>query len=144
MSFNVEKFDAAQVTIVTKTIPVPELKAFFGEDEKAEWEVRGMTGTELFIANEAASVASKTKVIIEAIASGTEAGLKKGLNTFLNKNDQMTPEELVRRHKMLELASIPPCPENVCVKLAHNKPTTFTKITNEIIKLTGDGADLGE
>jgi hypothetical protein len=143
MSFNVEKFDAAQVTIVTKTIPVPELKAFF-EDEIPEWEIRCLTGTELFVANEAASVASKTKVIIEAIASGSDAGLKKGLETFLNKNDEMVPEELVRRHKLLEFGSIPPCPENICVKLAHNKPTTFTKITNEIIKLTGDGADLGE
>ena len=144
MSFDLEKFNAAQITYVTKTIQVPELKAFFGKDEKPEWKVRNLTGIELFIANEAASVASKVKIMTEAIAKGTNEGLQEGLETLLNKNNDIVPEELVRRHKLLEFASIPPFPANLCVKLAESKITTFTKITNAIIILTGDGADLGE
>lgn len=142
--FDFEKFDNAQFTFVSKKIKVPELKSFFDENEKPEWEIRGLTGHELAIVNEAAETASKTRAIIEAVGAGTPEAIKKGLQTMLNKNDEATPEDMARRHKMLEFGSVPACPEHIAVKLSHNKPTVFYRLTNEIIRLTGDGASLGE
>ena len=144
MAFDYQAFDAAQITFPTKKIPVPGLKSFFKEDEDPVWEIKSLTGSQLAIVNDAVETVKKTRVIIEALASGSNVALKKGMEIFLNKNDADTdPEDLVRRHKMLELASIPSCPEHICVRLAMAKPTIFYRLTNEIIKMTGDGADLG-
>jgi len=143
MSIDYSRLDAAAIKPVTKKIPVPELKSFFSEDEDPVWEIRNLTGAELAITNEAAEAVSRIKTVLKAIAAGTSSELESGMKTFFNK-DEATPEDLARRHKMLELASIPPCPESTCVRLAQAKPTTFFKITNEIVSLTGDGADLGK
>ena len=144
MSFNFDKFDSANFTFPTKKIPVPELKEFFAEGQEAVWEIRGLTGHELAIVNEAVEQMNRTKAVIEAIAEGSTAAIKKGIKTLLNKNDEITPEDLARRLKMLELATVPECPEHLCVKLSHNKPTIFYRLTNEIIRATGDGASSGE
>lgn len=144
MSFDFDKFDAAQFTFPTKKIPVPELKSFFPEDAVPVWEVKGLTGHELAIVNQAVETGDKIQAFISALKTGKKAELKKGFETFLDKNDDVTPADLVRRHKMLELGSVPACPEHISVKLAHFKTTTFWKITNEIITMTGEGADAGE
>lgn len=144
MTIDYDALDAANITFPTKKIPVPELKSFFKADEDPVWEIKSLTGAELAVVNEAAETVKKTKTIIDALASGSNAALKKGMETFLNKNADTDPEDLIRRHKMLEFASIPPCPEHICVRLAHAKPTIFYRLTNEIIKMTGDGASLGE
>jgi len=144
MAFDTNAFDMASFTQPTKKISVPELKGFFEEDETPEFEIRGLTGRELAIVNEAVDTLNKTKIIIEAIAKGSNNALKDGMAAFLNKNNDVTPEDLARRFKMLEFGTIPHLPEHVCVKLAHNKPTTFYRITNEIIRMTGNGADLGK
>lgn len=141
MAFDTNAFDLAAFTQPTKKIPVPELQSFFAEDESPEFEIRGLTGNELAIVNEEVETASKTKILIEAIVGGTDQGLKSGIETFLNKGG-VTPSDLVRRFKMLQFGSIPPLPEQVCVKLANAKPTTFYRITNEIIRLTGEGSDV--
>jgi len=143
MTFDVNKFDLVQVEYPTKTIPVPELKAFFDEGKKPEWVIKSLTGTELAIVNEAVSVVKKTNQIINALTSGNK-GIEDGIKALMNKDSEHTPEDLVRRHKMLELGTVPPCPEHICVKLAEAKPTLFYRLTNEIIGLTGDGADLGK
>jgi len=144
--FDFDRFDSAQFTFPTKKIPVPEIKDFFEEGQEAVWECRSLNGHELAIVNEAVETYSRKKAIMKALASGngTNSEITKGVQIFLNNDESITPEDLIRRHKMLELASIPPCPENICVKLAYVKPTVFLRITNEIIKATGDGAELGK
>ena len=87
---------------------------------------------------------NRTKAIIKAISSQTNEGITKGISEVLNKDEETTPEDLARRLKMLELASVPSCPEHVAVKLAAFKPTIFFRLTNEIIRLTGEGAELGK
>lgn len=144
MGFNVDKFEAARITPVTKTIPVPELAAFFDEGETAEWTVRNLDGPALAQVNEEAANASKLRAVIEGVAAGTNAALKKAIETHVGGNDDIVPEDLVRRHKMLQLGSVPECPHHIAVRLAVAKPTTFYKLTNEITRLTGDGASLGE
>ena len=145
MPFDINAFDLAQVKFPTKKIPVPELKAFFDEDETPEFEIRGLTGNELAIVNEAVETVNKTRIMIEALSKGSESAMKKGLETFLNKvGDESSPEDAVRRLKMLELGTVPSLPEHICVKLASAKGTMFYKLTNEIIRMTGDGAELGE
>lgn len=144
MGFDVAKFEAAKITPVTKTIPVPELAAFFEANEVAEWTVKNLDGPSLAQVNEEVSNASKLKAVIEGIAAGTNDAMKKAIETHVGGNKDVVPEDLVRRHKMLQLGSVPECPYHIVVRLAVAKPTTFYKLTNEIIRLTGDGANLGE
>lgn len=144
MGFDFDKFDSAQFTFPTKDVPVPELKDFFSAEEKQVWVMRSLTGRELAIVNEAVETVNRTKAIIKAISSQTNEGITKGISEFINKDEETTPEDLARRLKMLELASVPPCPEHVAVKLAAFKPTIFFRLTNEIIRLTGEGAELGK
>jgi len=145
--FDQDKFNTANFIMPTKKISVPELKAFFPDDTEPEaliWEVKGMTGNELAIVNEAVATYGKTKAIIEAIASNSNSSLKKGLENFLNKSDDNLAEDLIRRHKTLQFGSVEEITEETCVRLAQFKPTIFYNLTNEIIHLTGDGASVGE
>ena len=139
-----EKFNKSEFIFPSVDIPVPELKDFFQEDEAPVWKVKSVTGSELAIINEAVATYNKTKAIIEAIATDSNSELKSGLKAYLNKSDDATPEDLIRRHKLLQFGTVGGCPEEAVIRLANYKPTTFFKLTNEIIRLTGDGASLGE
>lgn len=144
MQFDFDKFDAAQITFPTKKIPVPELKEFFPEGQEPVWIIKALTGHELAIVNESVEMVTRTKAVIDAISEGSNESIKRGIKTLINRDGEITPEDLARRHRMLEFGTVSECPEHLCVKLAHAKPTIFYRLTNEIIRMTGDGASLGE
>jgi len=144
MAIDYQLLDAANIEFPTQEIPVPELSDFFPAGEDPVWVVKPLTGHELAQVNEAAEHVERVKNVIRALSSGDKTAEKKGMAMYLGQDDESTPQDLARRHKMLALASVPPCPEHVAVRLAHAKPTTFYKITNKIIAMTGQGADLGK
>lgn len=143
---NLDKFLNASFVQRQATIKVPELSSFFGK-EKPEWTVRALTAAELGRANESAERGSENlKALITAMAG--EGDKAEAIRKSMGLSNTEVPEDVSRRIEMLTLASVSPALGNeqrdVAVKLAENFPTTFYKLTNKILGLTGQGADVGK
>lgn len=145
MSFDANKFKATNFNDRKKSLPVPQLKAFFPEDVEPTWTVRGLTGVESARSRQAVTDSKNLEAVIEALGSGslklkTEAIRKvAGLD---NLDD--VPEDIVRRYSWLTQASVDPaCDYPMAIKLAENFPEIFYALTNTILSLTHLGR-LGE
>ena len=144
MPIDYDKLGSTQFEFPTKKMAVPGLKDFFEEGEKPEWEYRGLNGTELALVNNVVQTNAWTNAIIKAVASRDVKEFTKALEDLQGKDLDKVPQDLAKRIKILELGSVPPCPEHVCVRVAHAKPNTVWNITKAIMKMTDDGADLGK
>lgn len=144
MAIDYDKLGSAQFTFPTKKMKVPDLKAFFPKDEEPEWEYRGLNGTELALVNNVVQTNAWAESIKKAIYSMDTKGLTKSLGGLQGKDLEEVPPDLAKRLKILELGSVPPCPEHVCVRIAHTKPNFVWNITGKIMTMTDDGADLGK
>jgi len=144
MPIDYDKLGATQFEFPTKKMAVPGLKDFFEDGEKPEWEYRGLNGTELALVNNVIQTNAWAESIKKAIYSMDTKGLTKSLDGLQGKDLEEVPPDLAKRLKILELGSVPPCPEHVCVRLAHTKATLVWNITGKIMALTDDGADLGK
>lgn len=140
MGFNAEKFDRAEFRPRTKRVLVEVLSDFFDEGDVPEWEVRGLSATELHRAIEAGKRQSSVEAIIKAIAaSGDQTqAVRKALGLTTD-----TPGEIAKRLELLVLGSVAPKIElPTAVKLAERFPIEFMQLTNDIGELTGQGYDL--
>lgn len=139
-----DKFMQSSLAARTATVDVPELKAFFGKDAP-KWTVRGITAAELARAKEAAEDSGDlTRAAVEALSgSGDKV---EALRKLLGVSDKNTPGDISRRIEMLTHGSVSPeigsGRRDVVVKLSENFPTVFYNLTNQILSLTGEGAEL--
>lgn len=140
MPFDMAAFERAEFRPRTSRVEVPELGAFFGADEPPVWEVRSLTASELQRASDAKQRQATVRTIVDAIASAGEqaASIRKYLGVT---ND--TPGEVAKRMEMLVSGSLAPRVDlQQVVKLAEHYPIAFLTLTNEILELTGKGADM--
>jgi len=140
MPFNVEKFASSTLKQRTARVQVPDLAPFFDEGEPREWVVRGLTGAELFRANEAAERQKVVGTVAEALANDQKSidAIRNALG--INKG---TPAELAKRLEMMVAGSVSPEVDlATAVKLAEHFPVEFAMITREITTLTGMGSEL--
>lgn len=140
MGFDPDKFERAKFEARRARVPVPALAPFFGDGDKPEWEVRGLTANELHRAMEAGKRTGSTESIVRALAAtGDQADAVRkaiGLSTE-------TPGEIAKRLDLLVAGSVSPKIElTTAVKLAETFPIEFLTLTNEISELTGKGFDL--
>ena len=140
MGFNSDKFERASFEARRTRVPVSALAQFFDDGEKPEWEVRGLSATELHRAIEAGRRQGSIDSIVKAIAANGDqaSAVRKALG--LSKD---VPGEIAKRLEMLVLGSVAPAvtlPQ--AVKLAEAFPVDFLSLTNEITDLTGQGFDL--
>ena len=140
MPFDGDGFERAEFRPRTKRVPVPALAAFFADGEPAEFEVRGLTATELHKAMEAGARMGSVESIVKAITSSGDqaAAIRKALG--MSKD---TPGEVAKRLELLVAGCVAPVltlPQ--AVRLAERFPVDFLHITNEITTLTGQGAEL--
>lgn len=143
---DLQKFLNASLVQRQATVKVPELAEFFGED-RPEWTVRALTAAELGRANESAERgAENLKALITAMAG--EGDKAEAVRKAMGLSNKDVPADVSRRIEMLTLASVSPKigseQRDVVVKLAENYPTTLYSLTNKILSLTGQGADLGK
>ena len=140
MGFNADKFERASFEARRTRVLVSALAQFFDDGEKPEWEVRGLSATELHKAIEAGRRQGSIDSIVKAIAANGDqaSAVRKALG--LSKD---VPGEIAKRLEMLVLGSVSPAvtlPQ--AVKLAEAFPVDFLSLTNEITDLTGQGFDL--
>lgn len=138
--FDDKAFMRAKFAPRTAQIPVPGLQPFFKDDAPPVWIVRNLTGDELAKSMEAVSNKKGIDTIIQALS--TQSAQIEEIRTSLGIGDDVATE-LVKRLEQLVIASVEPVIDKpLAVKLSENYPVEFYQLTNEIIKLTGLGADL--
>lgn len=143
---DIAKFLNESLSARTATIEVPELKDFFGK-EKPKWIVKGLTAAELGRANLAADRGQENlKALVEAMAgSGDKA---EALRKSMGISEDEVPADVSRRIEILTAGSVDPPlgreNRDVAVKLAETFPTVFYNLTNRILSLTGQGAEVGK
>lgn len=129
------------------TIQVPELKSFFGKNEKPEWTVRGLTAAELGRVNHAADNRQEHLAALAEVVHGSGDKADAILRS-LGLSEKDVPQDVSRRIEMLTVGSVSPelGQENrdVAVKLAESFPTVFFNLTTQILSLTGQGAEVGK
>jgi hypothetical protein len=140
---DLQKFLQAQFQAREATIALPpDLHEFFGKS----WRVRGLTAAELARANEAASRGDSMRALVTALAGAGDKA--EAIKSSLGLSDEEVPADISRRIEMLAAGSLEPKlgAENrdVAVRLAESFPTVFYELTNKILSLTGDGAEVGK
>ena len=144
---DVQKFLNAALKPREVSIEVPELAEWFGKDEKPVWIVRGLTAAELGRANQAADKSNENlRALVAAMAgAGDKAG---AIRKTMGLSDDDVPTDVSRRIEMLAAGSVSPevgsANRDVAVKLAESFPTIFYNLTNNILNLTGQGAETGK
>ena len=139
MAFNADEFIAAKFERRTKVVNVPELKDWFDEGEDAVWTVQSLTGNEIAKADEIASRRSISAAILEGLITMRAQDVKEAIKKMVGKTDDIT-ETTAKRMQHLIFGSVsPPCNEDLAVKLNDRYPTVFISLTNEILRLSGQG-----
>lgn len=147
MSMDLQRFQSASFQTREAEIKVPELAEFFDGKKTPVWKVRGLTGAELGRANEASERGiDNIRAMVKAMAG--EGDKATAIQQALGVGGDDVPADVSRRIELLTLGSVDPAlgPENrdVAVRLAETFPTTFYNLTNRILSLTGQGAELGK
>jgi len=144
MPFNVEKFESTVFEDRVADVPVPGLAAFFDEGEAPVWKVRGLTGLESAISNQAVQNNKNVDAILGAIDTKIKKEKIEGIRQLAGLSGGSVPDDLVKRYVWLTRASVDPvCTHELAMKLANEKPEEFYLLTNKILQLTGQGR-LGE
>jgi hypothetical protein len=138
--FDLTRFEQAKFESKKARVAVEALAPFFDEGEPAEWEVRGLTASELHNALEAEKRQGNIEAIVRAISTKQEQ--TKAIREALGLTGD-TPGEIAKRLELLVAGSVSPKIElSAAVKLAEAFPIEFMVLTNKISELTGKGADL--
>jgi len=136
--FDTNKFEQSQLSPRTAKVEVKDLKQWFDKDEDPNWEVKGLTATEMAKAQESASKNKNIISVIEAIA--TDKDKVNALKELLGTDDNV-PVELAKRMEHLVQGSINPVVDlSLSVKLAQHFPIVFMQLTTKILELTGLGS----
>ena len=126
-----------------KSIPVPELKAFYKEGDPV-WVIRGLVGVEVARVNDAQEKNSTLLQVATALQGNKNEKLEAFKDLFGVQGEEV-PNEIVRRKEILVAGSVnPECSEELAVKMAMVYPTVFYFLTTEILRLTGLGQDPGK
>lgn len=142
MSFDLERFRTLTLTPRQAQVPVAELAPLFGEAAPV-WTVRGLTGEELARANDASARAKLYAATVEALASAAHSEQAEALKTLMGVNE--VPEDLAKRFDHLTFGSVEPAiSREDAVRLFASHPIVAYQLTNKILELTGQGADLGK
>jgi hypothetical protein len=141
--FNAKKFETTNFIYREKEVDVPELKEFFDGRKKPIWIVRGLTGIEMAGVRDAVTKNQNFEKLIEQLTSSLSKDKVEAVTTAFGMGDDL-PDDYVRRLKILKLGSVDPVlPHDQVVKLADTFAVTFSRLTVEIMIVTGAGK-LGE
>lgn len=136
--FDKKRFIAAQFEAREESVPVPDMKDFFGDDEPA-WRVRALTGHELGVVHQTVERNKNMEAILEGLASNVDSKKSGAIRKLIGDRDEV-PDDIAKRLEMLVIASVDPeCDMELAKKVCRVYPIEFYQITNIINKLTGMG-----
>jgi hypothetical protein len=139
MAFDEGRFMAENYAARIEKVPVPDLKRFFGENEKPVWTVRGLTAIEIAKAQAIADRRDLSKAILDGLITMRADEVKEAITKLVGRSNEI-PEEMVKKIEHLVIASVDPvCSEDMAVKISKVAPTTFFTLANAIWNLSGQG-----
>lgn len=143
---DLDRFLGASFLPREATIAVPELSNFFGE-ETPEWTIRGLTSAELARANEISDrMPGNIRALVDSLTGDGDKA--EAIRKIVGLPTSEVPADVSRRIEMLATGSVSPelgeSRRDVAVRLAETFPTVFYNLTNRILSLTGQGAELGK
>lgn len=122
-------------------------QALFEEGEPRVWIVRGLSAAEMGRVNEAAE-SNLDNVRAMVLAMAGDGDKAEAIRKAMGISSDDVPRDTSRRIEMLTHGSVSPVlgleNRDVAVKLAENFSTVFYSLTNHILNLTGQGAELGK
>ncbi len=105
---------------------------------RAIWKIRGLTGYELGLCNEASSRNKNVRAIIDGLASQIPSEIAQALKSFYGRDE--VPQDVAKRIEQLILGSVEPKVDvELATKLCKAFPIEFYILTNKINELTGKG-----
>ncbi len=139
--FDAKRFMAANFVAREEDVPVPDMREFFGADEKAVWRVRGLSGQELGVANQSAERNRNIDAVLEGIVSAVSAKKAEAVHRLIGGREDV-PDDVAKRLEMFVWGSVAPEADiEMAVKICRVYPIEFYTITNAISRLTGMGFD---
>jgi hypothetical protein len=146
VTFNVKKFMSENFSYREKEIEgvEPDLKNYnYGKKGKAKFKVRGLTGIELATVRDAVSQNQDIESLIEMLGSNISRDKVDAFKDAFGMSGK-APADWVRRVAILRLGCVDPeMQQDEVVKFGETFPITFSKLTDEIMILSGQGK-LGE
>lgn len=143
MGFDAGRFQSAGLKPRMARVPVSALAPFFSDGEPAEFEVRGLTASELQVAIEADRRINAVESVVAALAS--KADQVAAIRAALGLSSKETPGEIRKRIEMLVSGCVSPVIDHAtAVRIAEHYAIEFLILTNKITELTGMGADMGK
>ena len=144
MSFNTQQFAAAKYTARTTAVAAPALAQFFADDATPQFIVRGLTAAELGKANEEAANNRNMAAIAAGLVAAEDGEKTAAIRELVGLGDDV-PDDIVKRHSLLTLASVDPqLDHSTVVLIAQRHPIEFYELTNKILELTGQGSVPGK
>lgn len=143
--FDKRKFGAAQFAPRTEEVSVEDgpLADFFPIDEKPVFVVRGLTASELAMANEAIAKNQTIGTVLEALqGEGDHAEKVAELREVMGLSKDKTPNVTVKSIEMIIMGCVSPVLDRQSVvKIGEIAPVEFQLLSNAITKLTGQGQE---
>lgn len=141
MGFDVEAYTAEKFEDRTLEFPVPDLKSWFGPEDKLVFLLRGLTGAELAIVREHLERRRDAqKLLSEAEGKGLPAAKVDAARVLLGMVGGNIPEEHARYIYVVSMGCVEPViTEAASVQLGKNHPIEFRAIAMAILGLTGQG-----
>lgn len=143
MSFDFGKFQSAPFVPREARVTVTALAPFFGDADPVV-TVRQLTGYELARCQEAVQMNRSLATLVAGLVCDSAKEKVDSIRRALGVSDAV-PDEIAKRLEMLVIAAVDPTfDREAAVRLCTHFPVEFYSITTEIIRLTGEGASLGE
>lgn len=144
MPFDVAKFEKAKFEPRKAGVSVSgsPLIHFFAAGDEQQFVVRGLTGIENAIVNEANLRSENISAVVTALVSAVNADAKaKEIKKAIGFSDD-TPADVARRTELIRLGSVDPIVDyGAIAKIAEVSPIMFYNISNKVIELTGLGQE---
>ena len=101
MSFDTKKFLKTKYQPRTREVPVPELKEFFGENEKPVFLVRGLSGAEVGNCTESAGNSERRAAMVEGMMSGNRKEMVDAVKEMVGATDDVAQDTARRIYYMI-------------------------------------------
>jgi hypothetical protein len=140
MDFDLNKFLNADLKPRVVDVPVPTLKAWFGDAEPV-FKVRGLAGDEFYKVKESVEKRRDMQAIAAQLFSGKGEAIAQAVEQFYGS----APDEYVKQIETLKMGVIdPPLDHVAALKLVKHFPVPMVEVFNKIMLATGMGSELGE
>jgi len=144
--FDIGKFQNTDLQLRTREVSMTALPdKFFPEGSEKKFKVRQLTGNEIAACNEAVNAATQARALVEKIMAGSAREKADAICESLGLSAELKPES-VREMNWVHKGIIDPVGfgYDQVVRLHSFYYVDFKQLFNEIVSLTGMGADAGE